>query len=83
MEIDNHHCISDLSEIYADEMCDGDPGHTFSRASIAAAYIIGAEKTLKRVCNVIRESARVGGISLWQCERLLLSIESVERMPRR
>lgn len=79
METDNHKLISDLSEKYADRMCDGDNSKVFSRGSIAAAYIIGAEETLHRVCNAIRESATIGGISPRQSQILLMIIQSIEQ----
>lgn len=78
----NHKLISDLSEEYADSMSAAKPADTsFSRGDIAAAYIIGAEKTLRRVCNVIRESGAVGGLTGSQTERLLGVIELIESAP--
>lgn len=79
METDNHKLISDLSEEYADRMSDGDFNKTFDRGDIAAAYIIGAEETLNRVCNVIRESAVVGGISLQQSQTIIRIIQAIEQ----
>lgn len=61
MEVDNHLLIESLSGKYADRMCDGDPERRFSRAAVAMAYIVGAEETLHRICNVIVESSRQGG----------------------
>lgn len=79
METGNHKLISDLSEKYADKMCGDDNNKLFSRGSIAAAYIIGAEETLHRVCNVISESAVVGGISRQQSQTLIRIIQAIEQ----
>lgn len=79
MEVDKHLLISDLSEKYADKMCQCST--SFSRGSIAAAYIIGAEETLHRVCNVIRESSLIGGISPQQSSILLNIIQEIESTP--
>ena len=78
MNKDNHKLISGLSEGYADQMCSGDNERKFCRGRIAAAYIIGAEETLHRVCNVIRESAAVGGITPHQSYTLIKIIEAIE-----
>lgn len=79
METDKHKLISDLSEKYSERMCGGDNDKAFSRGSIAAAYIIGAEETLHRVCNVISESAVVGGISRQQSQTLIRIIQAIEQ----
>lgn len=81
MNTDNHHLISSLSEKYADRMCEGGKD-TFSRGSITAAYIIGAEATLHRVCNVILESGRCGGISPRQSGALINLIQQIEATPQ-
>lgn len=81
MIADDHRLISDLSEEYADRMTKSDTERTFSRGCIAAAYIIGAEETLRRVCNVIRQVAIIGGIPVGQSEKLLRAIEKIESMP--
>lgn len=79
METDNHRLISDKSEEYAERMCEGNNDKMFGRGSIAAAYIIGAEETLHRICNVIRESAIIGGISRQQSQTLIRIIQSIEQ----
>lgn len=81
MEINKHRLIAGLSRNYADKMCDGNDAATFDRCSIAAAYIIGAEETLHRVCNIILESARIGGIDRANAAILLETIEAIESMP--
>lgn len=77
---DNHQLISDLSEEYAKNMLKHKNGNPFLKADIAAAYIIGAEETLRRVSNIIRHSAKVGGISSWKAATLLRAIEQIESM---
>lgn len=81
MNTDNHKLITDLSIEYANQMCAGDNERKFCRGSIAAAYVIGAEETLRRVCNVIRESANVGGLSTRQSQTLLRIIDDIEMHP--
>lgn len=76
---DEHLFIAGLARSYALGLCDGEK--TFSRDAIICTYITAAEKTLRRVCNVIRESAAIGGITAEQCVKLLRSIEEVERLP--
>lgn len=78
MEEDKHKLIAGLSIEYTERMCDSDDNAEFSPGDIAAAYTIGSEKTLRRVCNVIRESCIVGGITDDQTAKLLSAIESVE-----
>ena len=76
--MENHELICGLSLKYADAMCDGNPEKQFSRGGIAAAYVMGAEETLRRVTNIIRESAAIGGLSPQQAGKLLLIIETIE-----
>lgn len=78
---DEHLFIAGLARSYALGLCDGDSEKTFGRDDIICSYITAAEKTLRRVCNVIRESAAIGGITAEQCVKLLRSIEEVERLP--
>lgn len=80
MYTDNHRLISDLSEKYASEILRIKSGKPFVKGDIAAAYIIGAEETLRRVSNIIRHSAKVGGISPWKAATLLRAIEQIESM---
>lgn len=83
MEQSNKHIlISDLSEEYADRMCEGDNDRRFCRGSIAAAYVIGAKTTLRRVCGVIMESAVIGGVTAEQSQTLLRIIEHIESTPK-
>lgn len=72
-----HNLISDLSEQYAAKMLEVS-GDSFTKANIAAAYIIGAEETLQRVCNVIRHSAKCNGLTQTQCATLLSAIQLIE-----
>lgn len=81
MDPNNHILISDKSEAYANRMCDGDASQTFNRGDIAAAYIIGAETTLHRICNAIQASVFVGGLSKQQSQTLLRIIEKIENTP--
>lgn len=79
MDIDRHILISELSEKYADHMCDGDCNRQFCRGSIAAAYIVGANETLRRLCNIIKASAQVkNGLTPQQSRTLLDLIEDIE-----
>lgn len=76
-----HSLISGLSQRYADRMAAGDETRTFGRSSIAAAYIIGAEETLHRICNIIRESSVCGGLQPRQAQVLLNIINEIENTP--
>lgn len=76
-----HRLISDLSEEYADSLAGGIPDTVFTRGDIAVAYIIGAEETLQRVCNVVRESAASGGVTPLQSQRIIGVIEMTENNP--
>lgn len=80
MQTDRHKLIAMRSVEYADAMCDGDDERKFCRGSIAAAYIIGAEETLHRICEIIKFSAQIGGITDRQYQSLLHAIEDIERM---
>lgn len=80
---DNHLFIAELAKAYADERCEGDNEKKFDRFTIINTYITASEKTLQRVCNVIKESTIIGGLSEIQATRLLACIEAIERMPLR
>ena len=80
MYTDNHRLISDLSEKYASEILRIKDGKPFGKGDIAAAYIIGAEETLRRVCNIISHSAKIRGITHPQAVTLLRAIEQIESM---
>lgn len=80
MQTDSHKLIAMRSVEYADTMCDGDDERKFCRGSIAAAYIIGAEETLHRICEIIKFSAQIGGITDRQSLSLLFAIEEIESM---
>lgn len=82
METNNRQLISDLSTEYADRMCKGDDDRQFSRSALAAAYVVGAEATLTRACNIIRESAAMGGLSPRQSDILLRIINDIESKPK-
>ena len=81
MENDNHKLIGQLALEYTEYMSGSDDNAEFTGGDIAAAYIIGAEKTLRRVCNVIRYSAEISGLSKEQADTLLRAIEAVESTP--
>lgn len=76
----DHRLIARLAVAYADSMCDitGTADTPFDRHDIAVAYIQGGEKTLRRLCSVIVESARCGGLSDVQARKLLQTIETIE-----
>ena len=76
-----HRLISDLSAEYADSLASDGPDTAFTRGDIAVAYIIGAEETLQRVCNIVRESAASGGITPLQSQRIIGVIELIENNP--
>lgn len=84
METDNHRLIAALSAKYTDGICEAKADNTtFTRESIAAAYIVGAEETLQRICNVIRESAKCGGLTQVQSKALIGLIEHIESLLQR
>lgn len=74
----NHNCIADHAVAYVNEVFGKEEHIEICKGEMVAAYIIGAEKTLKRVCNVIQESANVGGLTQEQLNKLLLAIEVIE-----
>lgn len=78
MQKNKHILITRLAVKYADSMASGENPALFSREALAAAYIIGAVETLHRLCNIIRESAVVGGISHTQESKLLEIIDTIE-----
>lgn len=80
METDNHRLIAALSAKYTDRICEAREDTIFTRESIAAAYIVGAEETLRRVCNIIRESAKCGGLTQEQAKALIGLIEHIESL---
>lgn len=82
MENDNHKLIGQLALEYTEYMSGSDDNAEFSGGDIAAAYIIGAEKTLRRVCNVIRYSAEICGLTADQADKLLSAIEAIENSLR-
>lgn len=82
MNTDNHRLISDLSKEYVESLSQGDHEATFTCGDITAAYIIGAEEALRRVCNVIRESAVAGGLTSYQSQRLIGVVELIESNPK-
>lgn len=75
-----HRLITDLAIRYADDMTQGDNFKTFNRGSLAAAYMIGGEKVLRLICNIIKESAHYG-LTVQQANKLLQSIEVITQMP--
>ena len=81
METDKHRLIAALSAKYTDGICEAKADNAaFTRESIAAAYIVGAEETLRRVCNVIRQSAVCGGITHTQSDMLIGLINHIESL---
>lgn len=74
-----HNYITDLALEYANDVFGNDECIEIGKGELVAAYMIGAVKTLKRVCNVIQESANVGGLTQDQQNKLLLAIEVIER----
>lgn len=82
MNTDNHRLISDLSKDYAESLSKGNPEATFTCGDITVAYIIGAEEAVRRVCNVIRESAAAGGLTTYQSQRLIGIVELIEGNPK-
>lgn len=74
-----HNYIADLAQSYTDDVFGNNECIEICKGEMVAAYMIGAEKTLKRVCNVIQESANVGGLTQDQLNKLLLAIEVIER----
>lgn len=82
MNKDNHRLISDLSKEYTESLSKGNSEATFTCGDIAAAYIIGAEEALQRVCNVIRESVLAGGLTSYQSQRLIGVVELIESNPK-
>lgn len=80
MEENNNNLICDLAEEYADSMCSGDNEVKFSRGSIVAAYIIGAETALQRFRNTILAVERMGGLDSRQAHKLIMTINEIESM---
>ena len=76
----DHRLIALRAVDYADSMCEASGGDSavFDRHDIAVAYIQGGERTLRRVCLAIAESARIGGLTPEQAQKLLLAIETIE-----
>lgn len=74
-----HNYIADLAIAYTDDVFGNCDCIEIGKGEMVAAYMIGAEKTLKRVCDVIQESANVGGLTQDQLNKLLLAIEVIER----
>lgn len=70
--------IADLALNYAEDVFGNNECIEICKGELVAAYMIGAVKTLKRVCNVIQESTNVGGLTKGQLNKLLLVIEAVE-----
>lgn len=73
-----HNYIADLALNYAEDVFGNNECIEICKGELVAAYMIGAVKTLKRVCNVIQESTNVGGLTKGQLNKLLLVIEAVE-----
>lgn len=73
-----HNYITELALSYADDVFGKEEHIEICKGEMVAAYMVGAVKTLKRVCNVIKESANVGGLTQDQLNKLLLAIEVVE-----
>lgn len=71
--------ISSLSEQYTASMCNGDPECVFGRSCIAAAYVVGAIETRRRITNIIKAVALCGdGLSTDVASRLLKAIQEIE-----
>lgn len=74
----SHQLIIERSDRYVEALTQGYPSKTFDRGSVAAAYILGAEEALGRICSVIRYSADIGGISPTQSRILLRIVDAIE-----
>lgn len=64
---------------YAEEMSAVHEG-AWKVEDIRVAHMMGAMRTRRRLCNVIRESGVCGGLSEEQVGRLLTAIMAVESM---
>lgn len=78
-KVNDNSLVSALSERYADRMCEGNADKTFTRGSIAAAYIVGANGLLCRVAALIRASVCKDGLTSRQADKLLGLISYAER----
>lgn len=75
--------IGSLSEQYTASMCNGDPECVFGRSCIAAAYVVGAIETRRRITNIIKAVALCGdGLSTDVASRLLNAIKEIESNPQ-
>ena len=77
---ESHQRITDLGMAYADEMAEGRRKKRFSRGALAVAHMMGGEKILRLVCNIIKESISCG-LNPEHARNLLISIEAIAQMP--
>lgn len=78
MEKPEHILIDNLGNEYADSILRGRNAGESMREEIKAAYVAGAEATLRRLVDMLKINAGLSAITREQLNDLLCLIETVE-----